>query len=249
MPAHNPVSVSTGPGSHHGRSASDQPIPSAVRNSPNSCHYIDNEGPSTHPRRTKQPKFFSHVPVSRANHSFTAGLPNNVSHPSLQVKQACNASLPYHPNSQCPEAKPVHNTCTLFTNDTAVQAHTAGLHYNTTILTRRKHWYFLIQITVPPPSIMNVRHNMSSRQRAKARLHQLTVNKRSINGQRAFIRGSIEKMEARLEVLEVEMLSQSDYAGVLILAFRLSIRTRLTPIRSCRNCMLWRLLWTKPMTI
>jgi len=46
---------------------------------------------------------------------------------------------------------------------------------------------------------------MTPRQRAKARLHQLTINKRSVNEQRNFIRGSVEKMEARLEVLEVSV--------------------------------------------
>lgn len=259
------ASASIGPGPHHGRSASDQPIPSTLHYTPKSRPYINGEGPSTHPRPKQQRQNCFQISNPQATQSLNAGPPNNPPYPSPQVNQVFHAGPPnnpsypspqvndaghpYHPKLQLPQPIPFQNTHTLFTNAVAVQAHSAGLYYNTNVLTRRKHWYFVIQITVPPPSIMSVRHDMTARQRARARLHQLTVNKRSLNEQRAFIYGSSEKMEARLEVLEVQFNSQSHHIHILTLAFRPSIRTQLNPIRSYRNCTLWRLLWKKQMTI
>jgi len=224
MSANSPASPFTGFGLRHGRSASDQPIPSAVLNTPNSHLRQSNEGPSTLPRLQKRRQRCYQIPDIQTNQSrdvgrtvnsfhpslhinidFNATIPSNLSYPSPQVEQLHNAGLPYRPTYQSRQENPFHNTCTLFTNPIATQAHNAGLRYHHTNFTDSKHWYFLVQITIPPPSIMSVRHDMTPRQRAKARLHQLTINKRSVNEQRNFIRGSVEKMEARLEVLEVSV--------------------------------------------
>jgi len=199
--------ASSGPKPHHGRSASDGPLPSAVQNTPKNGPCVDNESPSTHPCRKKTGKNRPQMPNPQAKQSFNAGIHTNPSYPSPQVNQVSNAG--YHPTYPSPQANPSHTTGSLFTNPIAIQAYSAGLHYNPTILTKGKHWYFYIQIAVPPPSIMNVRHDMSPRQRAKGRLHQLTLNKKMINEQRGFVRGSIERMEMRLEALEVILIHES----------------------------------------
>lgn len=85
------------------------------------------------------------------------------------------------------------------------QAYDAALDYNSTLASPGNHWYFNFTVVAPPDSAISTTPEMTPRERADARLAQLTANKKMINEQRGFIRAQIKLMEARLEEIEVSL--------------------------------------------